>query len=296
MIQSIENQSSFKPMRLGELLDRSFKLSPKVFYAIFPFYLISAVCGALSAMGPRLPLAAFAVSGPSWILGFVVQIMGIVAAYMLWHSSEPLVLSQVNRALRGKFGASLLKLLGIYTCIFFGTAFVTLLWMVIPAAFYYLLAEAMSGVFAIFALLFLPLLLIQPVLYFTRRLIAPVVMVTEGQGVFNSLEKSKKLMTSGKVFSSANPSVRLTMMCLITLPVYVLGIGLIAVSSQDLEFGFADLSLPVALGMSIISYLIFNLISALWMAFLVGLYIDTKARYEATDILHNLDNIGSASS
>ena len=243
-------------MKVGQILDRSLRLFPRVFYRALIWFVIIALLGtAANLFMLDSILLGMALSFVQGILNYVLLLAVTLMAAEWWHGNQ-VSLSDV----RDRISASLVfRLLGLS------------IWI---------------GVVTMLGFL---LLIIPGLVYMLNRILAPYVLVVENCSMEYALKKSKYLMTRGKWYSFSGPYMRISGLLFIVMIISWFS-GLAAGFSQQL-YAQQSLAWYVSAAMTFFSFLLVQFFSVFNYLCLVGFYYDLRARYEGADLLNSIEGL-----
>lgn len=286
--------TSLSPMRIGEILDRSVKLLPKILFR--PFVLLTygllATVMTMVQIGysrnPDDPLVLGSFVFASFIVGFFYSYVGVYVSLLaseLWHGRAPdrreiAKRSGVKLAIRFLIANWIVGLVTMMSCL-------PLFAVVIVSA---ALFHGLPGPLRLIVILTLAaVLLVPPIVYWCNRLMAGYILVLEQLAISQSIRRSKKLMTDVpgvRWYSFKSPLMRVSGILLI-LTVVSFTPGLFAGVSSFSGFG-EDRQIPFQETSSIVMHFVAQLLSAFAQVFgvisIVGFYYDLRSRSEGYDL------------
>ncbi|MCB0322724.1 MAG: hypothetical protein KDD69_04090 [Bdellovibrionales bacterium] len=255
--QTTGSLRQLEPISLGQLLDRSFRMSPAIFRRLLPFYLLISAAAVLAQL-PHLtdahPSYAFVGIILETVLSWYTMFAGILLASELWLSND-----QVTR-------------LDIASRITWGLVGRTI-WL--------------SLVVSVGTLVGLLLLIVPGIIYLVNRLLAYYLLIIDGKSVNEAIERSKSIMKLGKWYRSTSPVFRISIVALATM---VIGgsagvvIGGVSAASAAGTVGAVATVIVLFVGSLVAQFVkIFSFVAY------TGVYYDAKARFEGADIVETLD-------
>lgn len=255
-------EANMEPMKLGELLDRSIRLSPAVYKRLFLLFFVVA---ALSVVGqlPQLdgsenPVLAILAAGSvlvSSLMGFYVMIVSVFLSAEYWLGNTSITREEVKQKATFKLA---LRILGLFFVVTAGTIFWSLFF------------------------------LIPGIIYMIRRILALYILVYEDLTVKESIAKSKEIMKLGKWYKSTSPIFRVSVIGLLSMFfAFVATAGVLGV--MYLEASSSNLGLATTFFLMLIATLLQQLFGVFSYVAYAGVYFDARARFEGSDILADLE-------
>lgn len=248
---------AIRPMTVGEIIDRSLRISPKMFKKYLPLFAIISIFNSFTDTSlpktyPFVMIALFFI----WIPFAIFLYYGIVIlSGEMWRGKD-LTWREVKSRISFKL---VLKVLSLTIRVSF------------------------IGGLGLF------LLIIPGLIYFLNRSLAFYILIIEDCTVNEAIEKSKRLMTEEKWYSFSGPYTRITALFLVgMLPQFFVGvlIGLSGVENISSTAGHVG-----SFALLIVAYLFNQFFTCFTNVCFVGFYYDLSARYEGIDIVSDLQSI-----
>lgn len=248
------------PMRVGEILDRSFRLVVPLTKSIFPALLFLASLHTFS-LYMRADLNYFA-----WLLGEIIGWLGdyyigllvTILAADVWLEREPAFPRAAQKLTIGLIFRS-------FVC---------------------------SMQFAFMTAFFTFLFIIPGIIYACNRILAMTILLVENVQVPRAMKWSKRLMKRGRWYSFKSPAMRVTGVLLVNF----LAVGFLVtldsgrLAAEDV-LGVQTMSWVIVTTLSGVLARVGTAFSALS---LVGFYYDLRSRYEGADLLEAAARVRNA--
>ena len=275
-----------QPLTLGRLLDKAFRIAVAVLSKLLlPIFFPLALLNALFMMTLTWQMWPAVV-----VLGIITTIVGFCA--LIWISQI------VYEHWKGNSGVRLQQILGqasfrkaralifVSLMVGLGTVAGPLLGFLFGALLGFALSLGPLG----HAILFVTCTCIGCIpafIFYINRILAPFIVILENQKGIPALNASKSLMTRSPRFQRGSPFLRLGG---ISICIWVISIA-ISLSAQATLSMLISANGNVALLHHAINSLISSFTNTVVTATYIGFYCDLLARYEATDILSNLERL-----
>jgi hypothetical protein len=253
--------ANIEPMAVGQILDRSLRLTPKLFLKLSPWYaVLAALVSGMTLFSSRkevyLVVPFFiGVIGLSFALFFIVILLSREHWFGRVEAGVSDITSEINVGM-------VFRSFGLF------------IWVLVAG------------------LLWMLLFIIPGIVYYYNRILSYYILVLEDEGVRASLSKSKWLMTRGKWYHSSSPIMRITGILLVHMFVNII----FSVFSQG---GGAALGMSGDFAGETVLVFVFVFIST-FLSYLTGLfagismvgfYYDLCARYEGADLLSSIEQM-----
>lgn len=261
------NPSPLEPMRVGEILDRSFKLLPRLAKPLIPIYLLLSLLSTASTYlnyglqhegGFASSLLLIPIGLFQWIIFYYFYVLVVFAGRDAWLNYE-VTLQQARREV------TFMRVLKVFA----------LGWIVMLASLVYAL-----------------LLIIPGIVYFVNRVPAIYILLLENKKIFDSLRQSKRLMTHHPGiawWSTKTPMMRVSAIMLITmilnfLPGIISGANMFfnALEHGGVKMGWLDLAILFT------SNILTLVCSTFGYLAMLGFYYDLRTRAEGLDLREEL--------
>ena len=261
-----------RPMRIGEILDRSMRLVKRIFPGMLPVFLVLSLLRVLGS-SERMKEHPVALG----IVGLTSLIVSIPLSYVVTFIASDLWL---NRAcsVGGAFRRCRLRH-------YLRTFAVGLIIMVLP---FTLAVTAASLAFPLLGVipgvLVSVIALVVTIVFAVNRMLAYYIVLVEDASVGMSLRRSKFLMTQSPWYSLSGPAIRVSGLLLITTLVAI-AIGALANGSLAAAVAGGSLYLEPAKALLVFfGSLLQSGVLLFSTSAIVGFYYDLRVRYEAFDL------------
>ena len=286
-----------QPLTLGRLLDNSFKITLAVTKKILlPIYIPLAVINGLFPAffspkmynGDKLMIVIMVLA--AIILGLIALCLSFASYIWIgqiisehWKGNSDITVGQV---LKQAYFRKLGSLMFVSTIVGLGVAAGPMIGGIVGSILAAVLAAATKGSWGL--LLFAPCVclgFIPSFIFYLNRILAPFIVIIEGQKGSQALDTSKSLMNRTPRGQKGSPFRRLAA---VSVCIWVITIAIAMSTTWILQpLSGSDTILYLFISQSL-SYLINAVIGTIATATYIGFYQDLLARYEATDILSNL--------
>lgn len=252
---------TLRPMRVGELLDRSFRVTPDVVRELWFLFLVVASTGAVADTFETSFRAGtwgtkglyFALRTMEALLAFYLHIVAVYVADDLWHGRTP-----NGKAARDRASIKMcFRIGGQWLLLTIGTTFFS---------FFFLLPG---------------------IIYFLNRFVAAYVILLEDSGVFAGMRRSKYLMKfapAARFGSFTSPKARLTGVMIVTF--------LISVVPAIVLGGIAGFGSFIDTAARLVIFFAGCLLTVICNAYAnvtyLGFYYDLRLRAEGDDLFDEL--------
>lgn len=255
----IKSPVTLQPMRIGEILDRSLKLTPTVFKSLLILYVILSVCQVTQQLPEvkNMPVVLLVSIVGSMFFGYYVFLAGTLLSAEHW-SGNPVGLD------------------GVRPKITFSLA-----WRVFLVSLTVVCGTMLWGI----------LLVIPGLVYMLYRILAYYIVVVEDTTPGLAIEKSKFLMSQGIWYKSSSPIARVSAVSLILiLAGFAAGAVLGGANTWLAEDAAGGLAVA---GILFVTTMATHFITVFSYICYVGFYYDLRARYEGADLVSSLGEIPS---
>ncbi len=250
-----------EPMKLGELLDRSLRLSPLVFKRLFLLFFIVATLSVVAQLPQfqdsetvSMQLLASSSALVSSLMGFYLMLVAVLLSAEYWLGNKEVTREEVKERVTIKLAA---RVFGLTIVVSFGTLF-WLLFLVIPG-----------------------------IIYMLRRVLAFYILIVEDMTVKESIQKSKQIMKMGKWYKSNSPIFRISVIGLLSMILGMIAaagiVGGVYIGASSSELGLATFTVVL------LATLLQQLFGVFTYVAYAGVYFDARARFEGSDILADLE-------
>lgn len=257
--KSVANQP-MEPMTVGRIVDRSLRLTPKLFKSLMVIALVVATLDGIDffvemafSENATLVIASKVLSIGNRYLSAVLYILMMLFSAKLWVGETPTIANckeqiRFGRILKGVFLSFYVSLLSFFGAILF----------IIPG-----------------------------VIFFLNRALAHPVFYLEGQNFSGALERSKFLMKQVPWYKGSSPVARLSL--LFGIQIFTTGVAAMAIVLTPFWMKAGGLGVTIQAISALLGGLVLQFLTMFATLSIVGFYLDLKVRYEGEDLLKSLE-------
>jgi hypothetical protein len=255
------------PMTIGQILDRSFKLLPGLVRPFLPVLVISCILTSTQLFGAsEMQHGEQLKPGAGPVLNVGAALLNL--PFAIYRFFAPLMLASEH------WRGNLIPAKGLARRITFGLLMRTL---------------GLSIVVAWGTIFGFILLIIPGIIFALNRILAFYVLVNESTTTGDAMKRSKKLMSAEPWYTSSGPKMRVSAIMILGFILAIFPqIGL-----QVLVLGIAGLSPVLNAGLFFCGTVLAAIVKIFNMLCYTGFYFDLRARYEALDLMGELDQLKS---